>query len=496
MAIWLPLVLILLLVTMALMALLFFALLARLCRGERHHCGHLHLIGGEQQASGLLVRPRRHVLLHHLLEMPGYLADGLVEEGQHLVGRQLQLLADAVHVPPLQPHPQQDGHLQVGESDGGQAALEEPGGQQRHQVQHHVVVHHVAGIHVQAVQVVHAHVHRQQLPGGEGAAEGLGGVRGAAGGLSHLVLLAFLLVLLLLCSSGVRVDIIRVGGQLPLGVHQGDCERGVQRSQVVAEQRNESALAVAHEGLQPARAGHGLSQLRLLQVPQQHRRVLPGEVAGRLPHIAGPEAPPGPEPQQGRSESARGPQPRQALRGPLGQRGQQGRQLPRTLLLVVAVVCRLPALQRVRALAAHLSGRQERGQLAVEVGHQQLHRAGPVAHPLHIRMRGDANDASAGERAELRVVELRGHGPGNHVPGSLRAPGQLALHALLGDAALEGDLQHAQHVGQRVLGSLVRAQQHQQAVGGRVRQHLQVVGRALVVCRGVQTPDTLQQALR
>ena len=86
----------------------------------------------------------------------------------------------------------------------------------------------------------------------------------------------------------------------------------------------------------------------------------------------------------------------------------------------------------------------------------------------------------------------------------------LTLNALPRDHPFKRDLQDAQYVrDMRLTASATRgrggsrcglwalgAHKHIQAMGGGVREHLQVVRRVLVVCRGVQSPNTLQKQFR
>eukprot|EP00128_Syssomonas_multiformis_P002267 Colp12_sorted_trinity150504_noHs@15704 len=333
---------------------------------------------------------------------------------------------------------------------------------------------------------------------------------------------------------GHGVDVVGAGGQLAVRVEQRDGQRRVQAVEGVTHEADQAAAVVAHEGGEPALRGsvlhedvrHTLLVLALgaaralraadgVQLSQHDRRVLARQLVLGLAQVAHFEALAGPEVQQVRGEAEGGAEPVQQLGGALSDGGQQGRQLGLGLDLLALQALRGTAggLQvggvGTLAFTAEQTGSGVEGvhsQLALEIGDQKVDRSGSIAHLLHIGVSGDSHHARTRQRRELVVVELLGDGPGDEVAGGLVALGQLALHALLRDAALEGHLHHAQHIGQHGAGGglgrcgsrgsgFLGAQQHKQAVRGGVGEHLQVVGGVLVVRRGVEGPHALQQRL-
>ena len=70
---------------------------------------------------------------------------------------------------------------------------------------------------------------------------------------------------------------------------------------------------------------------------------------------------------------------------------------------------------------------------------------------LQVWVHGDAHDAGAREARELRVLELLAQGPGYEVAARQLPVGQAGQRGGAANGALQCDLNHRQHVRQRVL---------------------------------------------
>lgn len=131
--------------------------------------------------------------------------------------------------------------------------------------------------------------------------------------------------------------------------------------------------------------------------------------------------------------------------------------------------------------------------LSLEVLPQQLQRAAPVAHSLHVGVRRDPHDPRARQLREIAVQELPRDDPRDEIAGGARALLQLALDGGAGDGPLEADLRDAVDVGERPV--LLRREEDEEHVRGRVGEQLEVVGGVLVVRGDVERPDAVEKGL-
>ena len=278
-----------------------------------------------------------------------------------------------------------------------------------------------------------------------------------------------------------------------------------------AEQGADAPPEVVDEGVGPA----GLDARRGPDLPEHDGRVLARDVVRRLAHVAGPHAELAPELEEALREPEGRADPLERRRG-LGAHGrQQRRQLrPRLQLLLpealhprdlAPVVVRLVVVRRVVVLRRRrlvvllvvVVVLHALVEVALEVLDQVRERLGAVAHALRVGMRRDAHDARARQLREARVAELLGQRPGHEVARRALAARERAPDDVRGDEPLERDLDDDEHVRQRPRrrGLVDGAQEHVEPVRRRVAQQLQVVGLVLVVRRGVERHDALEEPL-
>mmetsp|Transcript_38930 Transcript_38930/g.117081 ORF Transcript_38930/g.117081 Transcript_38930/m.117081 type:complete len:247 (-) Transcript_38930:1908-2648(-) len=128
---------------------------------------------------------------------------------------------------------------------------------------------------------------------------------------------------------------------------------------------------------------------------------------------------------------------------------------------------------------------------------QQFHGSTAVSHPLRVRMNRDTHDPRTAQPREIRITELLADRPGYQISRGSMSPCQLSLDGFAGNLALEGHLYHRQYVRQTVgilLGA--RTEEDEHAVGRRVREHLKIVRSILVMGRGVQSHQLLEERFR
>ena len=104
-----------------------------------------------------------------------------------------------------------------------------------------------------------------------------------------------------------------------------------------------------------------------------------------------------------------------------------------------------------------------------------------ISHTLIVRVCGDPDHSRARKLGKVVVLKLLGNGPRNKIPTGALTPLHVVSNRCRADLALQTHLDHAQNLRQAIhpLAGGHRAQQTENVMGWRVRQHLQVVGRVL-----------------
>ncbi|GIX61624.1 uncharacterized protein BcabD6B2_10590 [Babesia caballi] len=128
---------------------------------------------------------------------------------------------------------------------------------------------------------------------------------------------------------------------------------------------------------------------------------------------------------------------------------------------------------------------------------------GAVAHVLQGLGNGDAHHANAQQLAKVLAAEVLGQGPGDQVAALLGgALGDGLLGHQLADAALDGDVEHAEEAalelggGAGLVGRQAGGHEDEQLVGRGVAEEQEVVGGVAIVRGGENGDDGVEEGLR